>query len=514
MAEKKKIIADANKPQERRGEFEQYVLAGFPFLWIRTVETKRAIQDYMGRVSAFREVAAWDCQTGLVSGIPTKDTKPEKMEDPIAPIAWLSVDTKGRENTVLFLENFHHFIKPAEVQQAFLNNAPGWKFRGKCAVVVSSELVLPREIENICTVLEYELPDRKALEMVMHEVADGIQDVKDSSKSAVNMPTEGPEMDALLQAATGLTAFEAENAFALSVVKLRVFDPKTVAEMKRQLVKKNASLEFSAFEDRLDTLGGLDNLKDFALKTARNPLSRGLLLLGVPGTGKSHFCKGLGTALGVPTLTLDMGKLFGSLVGESESRIRAALNVVDAMAPCVLMIDEIEKGLSGIQSSAFTDGGTGTRVFGTFLKWIQDHKSRVYTVATCNNISMIPPEFLRAERWDAIFFVNLPSPRERGMILETYKKHFNVSGDAPDLTGWTGAEIRQLCRTAAMLSTDLKGAEKYVIPLSRSRSEEIEALRMWAQERTIPASKDTCDQPMPVQSGKHKVQLSGPSEVG
>ena len=197
--------------------------------------------------------------------------------------------------------------------------------------------------------------------------------------------------------------------------------------------------------------------------------------MGTPGTGKSHFAKGLGKALGLPTPGLDFGRMFGSLVGESEGRIREALAVVDAFSPCILFIDEIEKGLSGIQSSGSTDGGTGSRVFGTFLTWLNDHKSRVFVVATCNDVSKMPPEFLRAERWDAIFFVDLPTERERRIILDLYQKQYHVEGEpSHGLQGWSGAEIKSLCRIAAMMKCTLQEAERYVIPLCHSMADKIE----------------------------------------
>ena len=174
----------------------------------------------------------------------------------------------------------------------------------------------------------------------------------------------------VLDAAQGLTWEEAENALALALVRQKCFDPKTITELKAQMVKKSAALEFSQFKETFETLGGLENLKDWTLnrfKSRRPGLPfRGILLLGVPGTGKSHFAKALGNQVGWPCLSLNLGKVFGSLVGESEAKMREALKVVDAMAPCILFLDEIEKGLAGVGGGS-TDGGTTQRVGGTFL---------------------------------------------------------------------------------------------------------------------------------------------------
>lgn len=470
--EKKEASAPAEAAKSVAPQFEQYVSAGFPALWVRTHEGTRAVRDYAARLKGIK-VGAWDCVSGL-----TVENKTDPMPDPIGPIMWL---TAQEGQAVVFAMNFHRFIGSAEVAQAILNGLDKWKETGKAFIVVSPVVNLPIEVEKAFTILDYGLPDKPTLDRLTRTVADGVQG------TSIRVP-EGAELDTLLQSALGLTLFEAENALALSIVSQGKFSHEVVAEQKAQLVKKSASMEMSKFSERFSDLGGLDNLKDFALKVAKSPLSKGVLLLGVPGTGKSHFAKALGTELGMPTLCLDMGRLFGSLVGESEERVRNALAVVDAMSPCVLFIDEIEKGLGGIASSAQTDGGTGARVFGTFLQWLNDHQSRVFVVATCNDIMKIPPEFLRAERWDAIFFVDLPTLAERNVILVLYKKLYSVGGEAPDIAGWSGAEIRSLCRIAAMLGVPLKEAAKYIVPLSKSMGQAIDALRQWAKDRTIPAS--------------------------
>ncbi|MBI3352657.1 MAG: AAA family ATPase, partial [Nitrospirae bacterium] len=195
-----------------------------------------------------------------------------------------------------------------------------------------------------------------------------------------------------------------------------------------------------------------------------------------------------GNELSVPTFSMDFGRMIGSKVGESEERIRRALQIVDAMSPAVLFIDELEKGIGGIKSSNQTDGGTGSRVFGSFLTWMNDHQSRVFVIATTNDISGLPPEFLRAERWDAIFFVDLPTPEEQTDILALHKKAFEIKDElVPDLAGWSGAEIRSLCRIAAMMKTSLLEAARYIVPLSKSMPDQIDKLRNWAKTRAIAA---------------------------
>jgi SpoVK/Ycf46/Vps4 family AAA+-type ATPase len=278
------------------------------------------------------------------------------------------------------------------------------------------------------------------------------------------------------------------------------------------MVEKSAALQFSQFSETFATLGGLENLKEWTLNRFKNRRPglpfRGILLLGVPGTGKSHFAKALGNEVGWPVLSLDMGRVFGSLVGESEAKMREALKVVDAMAPCVLFIDEIEKGLAGVGGSS-TDGGTTQRVGGTFLTWLNDHTSEVFVIATCNSYEKLPPEYTRMGRWDAIFFVDSPGSNERLEIMDIYTRQFMSKplvdfGKTPDLDGYSGAEIRQVAIEAAYNGGDLEAAARFVIPISRSQKAQMDALREWARARTIPASKALA---MEEVKAKRRVQL-------
>ena len=213
-------------------------------------------------------------------------------------------------------------------------------------------------------------------------------------------------------------------------------------------------------------------------------------------------------------MSLDMGRVFGSLVGESEAKMREALKVVDAMAPCILFIDEIEKGLAGVGGSS-TDGGTTQRVGGTFLTWLNDHTSQVFVIATCNDYSKIPPEYTRMGRWDSIWFVDNPGPREQLDILDIYLKQFMgktigtmmAESDGrvkmPDLAGYSGAEIRQVAIEAAYNGGDLEKAAQFVISISRSQKAQMDALREWAKARTIPASQPQAEET----KAKRRVQL-------
>jgi SpoVK/Ycf46/Vps4 family AAA+-type ATPase len=192
--------------------------------------------------------------------------------------------------------------------------------------------------------------------------------------------------------------------------------------------------------------------------------------------------------MGRPTLLLDLGALYGSLVGATESNIRQALRIADAMAPCILFVDELEKALSGVGGTG--DSGVATRLFGTLLTWLSDHASDVFFVGTSNDISKLPPEFARAERFDATFFIDLPIAQEKDVIWQLYRREFGIleSQARPDDTSWTGAEIKSCCRLATLLDVTLTQAAHHVVPVAVTAAEQVERLRTWASGRCLHAS--------------------------
>jgi len=288
-----------------------------------------------------------------------------------------------------------------------------------------------------------------------------------------------------------LTRYEAEGAFSLSLVRHGRLTPNALWELKTGLLKKSGLLTLHRGGETFDSLGGLESLKQFCghvlrPNDTRQAKPRGVLLLGVPGTGKSAFAKALGNETGRPTLCLDVGALMGSLVGETEGNIRQALQIADAMAPCVLFVDEIEKALAGAGGNH--DSGVAKRLFGTLLTWLSDHESDVFFVGTCNDVSSLPPEFSRAERFDALYFLDLPGAQQKEAIWPIYETVYQVADqDRPDDTDWTGAEIRACCRLASLLGVPLAEAARNVVPIATTAAEGIERLRQWASGRCLSA---------------------------
>ena len=477
-----------------------YINAAYPLLAISTSEPDRAEKTIASELQKDAHTCyRWDLSAGL-SEMASGDIV-SIDPGPLPPIAWL-MSNAAPESTVMFVHNFHKFLGSIEVLQALINSRDVLKSFAKAIVMVGPEITLPIELEKSVQLLDFELPDKDALAGILQSIC---------SDASVQYPENAPD---LIKQATGLTSFECENSLALSLSStgLKGFDREVIIEAKSQIVKKNSSLELGHYKETFSDIGGLQNLKTFCLQTIKSPLSKGVLLLGSPGTGKSLFSKALGREAGLPVLSLDFGRLFGSLVGSSEQKTRECLAVVSAMAPVILFCDELERGMAGMNGSS-GDNGVGSRVLGTFLSWLNDRPPQIYVIGTANNISTLPPELLRAERWDSLFYVDLPVEEERNTILEMYKKEFNVEGEAPDTTGFSGAELKSLARIAAMMNISLIEANKYVIPLSKSMGEDIKKQREWAKGRCIPASsipekkksKKTRSIPTPKRSGGGQV---------
>ena len=472
---------------------EELVRAAFTGIWVQSHEHEDALAE-VARLCAGRgwSMATWDVDRGLsLYGAGGQDASPAATPDPVAAVKSINALARPESSALLVLVNFHRFQQSAEVVQAVAHQVQQGKQNGTFLIVLSPVVQLPAELERQFVLVEHDLPDRHQLQ----HIASGI------ATEEGEMPAAAEDVERLLDAAAGLTRHEAEGAFSLSLVREQKLTPKAVWELKEGMLKKSGLLSLHRGGERFDGLGGLEALKRFcstALST-RNPKARprGVLLLGVPGTGKSAFAKALGNECGRPTLVLDVGALMGSLVGETEARTRQALRLVDAMSPCVCFLDEVEKALSGVQSSGTTDSGVSARLFGSFLCWLSDHASEAFVVATCNDVSKLPPEFSRAERFDGVFFLDLPGTAEKQAIWELYLRHYGLPErqDMPRCPDWTGAEIKSCCRLAALLGVPLIRAAEQVVPVAATAAESVQRLRAWAAGRCLDASRGGLYQP-------------------
>ncbi|QEF98889.1 ATP-dependent zinc metalloprotease FtsH 4 [Stieleria maiorica] len=471
--------------------FGEYVRACFSGIWIESHEHQDALVAIaqLCHQEDWR-LATWDIEQGLkVPGAEIEGTG----NDPLAAIRAVNSLVTPDGTAILVLQNFHRFLQSAEIVQAIAQQIIAGKQNRTILVVLAPIVQLPIELEKLFVIIEHELPDREQL----GDIARGIA-TEDSE-----LP-DGPELETVLDAAAGLTRMEAENAFSLSLVRHGRVTPEAVWELKTQTLKKSGSLELHRGQEDFSSLGGLSALKSFCKRALLQPSRgderrrpRGVLLLSPPGCGKSQFCKALGKEVGRPVLILDVGSLMGSLVGQSEERTRQALHVVDAMAPCVLMIDEVEKAFAGVNGNG--DSGVSSRMFGTFLSWLNDHSSDVFVVCTANDVSRLPPEFGRSERFDGIFFLDLPGREEKDAIWNIYLTLFEIDRDQrmPNDTDWTGAEIKACCRLSALLDVPLIQAAQNVVPIALTANESVDRQRKWASGRCLSAN-----QPGIYQSGK------------
>ncbi len=462
-------------------QLTDYIYAACTSLWIHTQEADEAEREILQHARQQQwKVAVWDIANGLRLPGVNNATSPD-ASDPLAALRALPALADRNGTALLLLHQFHRFLANPEVVQTTFNQLVAGKQQRTFLVVLSPLVQIPVELEKLFVVLEHALPDRQQLEGIARELTSDAPD---------DLP-QGEALQRVLDAAAGLTRYEAEAAFALSLTRHNGIRPESVWELKAQTLKKNNLLTLHRGGERFESLGGLNNLKDFcrrALQAGKTVKPRGILLLGVPGVGKSCFAKALGNEVGRPTLLLDIGTLYGSLVGATEANIRQALRIADAMSPSVLFVDELEKALSGVGGTG--DSGVATRLFGTFLTYLSDRTSDTFVIGTCNDISKLPPEFSRAERWDAVYFLDLPSGADKDAIWTLYRRQFGIpdSQARPDDTDWTGAEIRSCCRLAALLDVPLTQAAHHVVPVAVTAAEAVIRLRSWASGRCLSAS--------------------------
>jgi hypothetical protein len=464
-------------------QLTDYVHAAFTGLWVLTQEPDEAERE-IAQLARQRQwkLAAWDVAQGLRFPTASRETAADVgAGDPLAVLRAVPTLADSDGTALVLLHHFHRFLgNPEVVQTAFAQLVAG-KQQRTFLVVLAPVVHIPVELEKLFVVLEHALPDRAQLERIAREL---------TSDSPEDLP-QGEDLQRVLEAAAGLTRYEAEGSFGLSLTRHNALRPESIWELKAQALKKNNLLTLHRGSERFDDLGGLANLKDFcrrALRPGRAVQPRGVLLLGVPGVGKSAFARALGNETGRPTLLLDLGALYGALVGATEANVRQALKVADAMSPAVLFVDEVEKALAGVGGSG--DSGVATRLFGTLLTWLSDRTSDCFFVGTCNDISKLPPEFSLAERFDAVFFLDLPSAAERDAIWAMYRRQFAIpEGQVrPDDTSWTGAEVKSCCRLAALLDVPLTQAAHHVVPVAVTAAEQVERLRAWASGRCLSAS--------------------------
>lgn len=480
-----------------------YLRAGFPALYVQTYEERRAldeIKEAAAHEKLKRPVYTWSVTRGWISD----QNKVDKVNDPISALA--KIDAAYPENAVYVLLDFHPFLEGGEpsVIRRLRDLVPICKATGRTLIIISPRYpqVIPVDLEKEITILEFAMPTRDELARVLDVIVESVG----ASKAKVQDRT------ALLEAARGQTMTEAENTFSLALVAHGALSDDAILTVQREkanIIKKTGLAEYFEAPTTLDDVKGLNNLKSYLRKRSKAfsdkarayPLRppRGLMLVGQRGCGKSMVAKSIARTWRLPLLRLDFARLFAGIVGQTEENVRKVIALAEAVAPCVLWVDEVEKGLSGLRSSGLTDGGVAARAFGTFLTWLNEKTAPVYVVMTSNDITLLPPEFVRKGRVDEIFFVDLPNQMERAEIFEHHlrlvsrdPKKFDVAKLAMAADNFSGAEIEEVINAAMYdaFDEDKEVTTEHVLraignttPLAVTNKEDVDRLREEARKR-------------------------------
>lgn len=474
--------------------------ARFTLILIVTREEERALEHIRAACTeSHRECLSWDAGDGFRWIIPAPANLPVARD---GLTALEQIDKwQSESSTVFVLRDFHDAWGNPVVRRKLRNLAQSFRFTRKSIILVSPFMRIPEELRDNLLILELPLPRQNELEEALAAF---------TSNSAIKTNLTPLGREKLTRAALGLTLSQAQRVFSAAVVdspdsSLDDRDIDLVMEEKRRILLESEALEFFPAALTASEVGGLDNLKAWLSmrekafsQEARDyglPSPRGIVLVGIPGTGKSLTAKMISGMWHLPLLRMDVGALFGSLVGESEERTRRALRLAETVAPCILWIDEVEKALA----HGGLDSGTSTRVFASILTWMQEKTAEVFVVATANDISSLPAELLRRGRFDEIFFLDLPGYEERKEILAVHLRKrrrvpqdFDLDGLSQAAEGFVGAEIEQAVIDAMYRgfdngqrefdSEDIYEAFKRQVPLSVSQREIVQALRLWLDE--------------------------------
>ena len=494
--------------------------AQVPMIQLITYEEGRILRT-LGEIESAREmgITSWDIADGFVTHRAGREPfplpEPEKTPSTDTILKYL-VD-KMPNGHILVLRDFHHCwtAKRGYITRKLRNMAPKLRSGSQFLIFTTPPLApeqdLPRELKDDVVVLPVPLPDQRELERLFDEVTGKL--------NRTRLPQPAVK-EKLIQSALGLTTTQAQLAFSRVWSAHHAFDERgidLITWAKKQVIRESGALEFWSAEQGEADVGGLDNLKAWLKKReagfqneARDaglPFPRGVALIGIPGTGKSLSAKMLSGLWKLPLLRLDVGTLFGSLLGESEQNMRKAIMLAETVSPCILWIDEMEKAFAGAGAGNLTSGAA-TRVFGTFLTWMQEHRTPVFVIATANDVGALPPELMG--RFDRTFFLDLPNHGERQAIFLIHLKRAGVTfpdrqfriGELVEKSrGMVGREIERTVREAQFTAfadsnreieqRDILSALAETVPISKSHQEVIEALRKWKTEgRAFPASSE------------------------
>ena len=481
-------------------ELALFLKARYPIIYINTIEEDRV--EYVIRknikTNLNRSIYSWDFVDGYTNN---PNNEGFAKRNPLQALEL--VERLNSETPALFLlKDFNRFLTDLSISRKLKNISKILKLQPKTIIVIGSDLTIPKELQDLITVVQFQLPVEEEISQELSRLI-----------NSLNIKVDSQLFESLTRACQGLSLERIRRVLSKIIATYKTIDNdsiKILLSEKKQIIRQTEILEYSSVNEQIANLGGLDNLKDWLKKRktafglqALNyglPTPRGLLLIGIQGTGKSLTAKAIANDWQLPLLKLDVGKLFGGIVGESESRLRQMINVAETISPCILWIDEIDKAFSNTDNRS--DSGTSNRVLATFISWLSEKTKPVFVIATANNIDLLPIEIIRKGRFDEIFFLDLPEKEEREEIfkihLQTFRPNswesFDYSQLAQASESFSGAEIRQsiiegmyhaFYEKREFTTEDICLALNELIPLAHLESDQMIRLQQWASSGRI-----------------------------
>ena len=481
-------------------ELALFLKARYPIIYINTIEEDRV--EYVIRknvkTNLNRSIYSWDFVDGYTNN-PNNDGFAKR--NPLQALEL--VERLNTETPAIFLlKDFNRFLTDLSISRKLRNISRILKLQPKTLIIIGSDLSVPKELQDLITVLQFQLPLEDEIDQELNRLI-----------NSLNLKIDSQLFENLSRACQGLSLERIRRVLSKIIAIYKTIDNNSIAVLlseKKQIISQTEILEYTSVNETITSLGGLDNLKDWLKKRktafgiqASNyglPTPRGLLLIGIQGTGKSITAKAVANEWQRPLLKLDVGKLFGGIVGESESRLRQMINVAETISPCILWIDEIDKAFSNNESKG--DSGTSNRILATFISWLSEKTKPVFVISTANNIDLLPLEIIRKGRFDEIFFLDLPQKEEREEIFKIHIKQFRPNSwesfDYSKLAqlseSFSGAEIRQsiiegmyhaFYEKREFTTDDICMALNELIPLANLESNQMLKLQNWASSGRI-----------------------------
>jgi SpoVK/Ycf46/Vps4 family AAA+-type ATPase len=477
-------------------EFKLLLKARYSILYIPTPEEERL--EYMIRScvkeNGSRAIYTWDFIDGY-TGNPSDNGFAARN-----PLQALEIIEKlTPENpAIIILKDFHLFLTDISIARKLKNFTRIFRNQAKTIIIIAPEINIPDSLTEFITILEFNLPQPSEIKRELIRVQESLGFILPNTS-----------LDILVRSCQGLSLERIRKVLSKIIATYKEINIESldlIFTEKKQIISQTRILEFCTVTETMADVGGLKNLKDWLKKrsTALSqkaeayglPSPKGLFLIGIQGTGKSLTAKVIANEWGLPLLRLDVGKLFGGIIGESESKMRQMIQLSEAIAPCILWIDEVDKAFGGLESRG--DSGTTSRVLATFITWLSEKTSSVFVVATANNIQLLPPEIIRKGRFDEVFFIGLPNKQERQLIFKVHLSKlrpkswnkFDLNLLSEITKNFSGAEIEEAIVEAMHTGfsenreftiDDLKSAITDFVPLAYSNQEQISALEEWAK---------------------------------